>query len=66
VKSAVAEHRFDTGRNIDFKNISILDKATGYMDHVIKEATEIRLQPKNFNRDGGFTFSRSCSDNMFK
>jgi hypothetical protein len=56
-KSTVAEHRFDTGHNIDFKSISVLDKATGYMDCVIKEATEIRLHPKNFNRDGGFTLS---------
>jgi hypothetical protein len=29
------------------------------MDHVIKEAIEITLYPKNFNRDGGFTLSQS-------
>jgi hypothetical protein len=46
-KSAMAEHRFDTRHNIDFKSISILDKATGYTDSIIKEATEIRLQHKN-------------------
>jgi hypothetical protein len=40
-KSAVAEHRFDTGYNIGFKSISVLNRATRYMDHVIKEATEI-------------------------
>jgi hypothetical protein len=43
--SAVAEHRFNTGHNIHFKSISILDKATGYMDCVINEAIEIRLHP---------------------
>jgi hypothetical protein len=45
--------------NIDFSRISILDKATGYRDRKIKEAVEIRLYPRNFNRDGGFTLSRS-------
>jgi hypothetical protein len=58
-KFTMAEHRFDTGHNIDFKGIAILDKATGQMDCVIKEVIEIRLHPKNFNRDGGFTLSRS-------
>jgi hypothetical protein len=57
-KSAMAEHIFETGYNIDL-SISILGKATGYMDCVIKEAIEIRLHPKNFNRDSGFTLSRS-------
>jgi hypothetical protein len=40
-------------------SVSILDKATGCMDHEIKEAIEIRFHPNNFNRDGGFTLSRS-------
>jgi hypothetical protein len=58
-KSAMAEHRNDTGHSIDFKSISILDKATGYMDSIIKEAIEIRLHPNKFNRDSGLTLSRS-------
>jgi hypothetical protein len=29
------------------------------MDHVIKEAIEIRLYPKNFNSDSGFTIGQS-------
>jgi hypothetical protein len=58
-KSTVAEQRFETGHNVDFSSISILDKATGYKDHVIKEAIEIKLYPNNFNRDGGFTLSWS-------
>jgi hypothetical protein len=51
----VAEHRFETGHSIDFSSTSILDKATGNTDHVIKEAIEIRLHPINFNRDRSFT-----------
>jgi hypothetical protein len=60
-KSAAAEHRLNTGRNIHFKSISIPDKATGYMDYVTNEAAEIRLHStqKNFNRDSGFTLSWS-------
>jgi hypothetical protein len=33
---------------------SILDRAAGYMDHLIKEATDIRLNFNNFNRECGF------------
>jgi hypothetical protein len=29
------------------------------MDHVIKEAIEIKLHANNINRDGGFNLSRS-------
>jgi hypothetical protein len=29
------------------------------MDHFIKEATEIRLHPRNFNRDRGFNLNWS-------
>jgi hypothetical protein len=58
-KSVVVEHRFETAHNIDFSSISILDKATGYIDHMIKEATEIMLHPRNLNMDGGFTLSQS-------
>jgi hypothetical protein len=58
-KSAVAEHSINTGHRIDFSSTSVLDKAAGYMDRLVKEAIEIRLNPRNFNRDGGFTLSRS-------
>jgi hypothetical protein len=53
-KSAVAEHKFEMGHNIEFGNTTILGKAPGYMDHTIKEAIEIRLHPRNFNMGGGF------------
>jgi hypothetical protein len=56
-KSAVAEHNFKTGHHIDFSSISVLDKTTGYMDRLVKEAIEIQLSTGNFNRDGGFMLS---------
>jgi hypothetical protein len=40
-KSVVAEHRFKTGHSTVFSNTTILDKATGCMDRIIKEAIEI-------------------------
>jgi hypothetical protein len=44
----VVEHRFETGQSVDFSSISILDKATAFMDRIIKEATEIRLHLRIF------------------
>jgi hypothetical protein len=37
----MAQHRFETEYNINFKSTSILDNATRYMDHIIIEAIEI-------------------------
>jgi hypothetical protein len=47
MKYAMAEHRFEMGHNIDFSSTSILDKATVYMDCVIKEAVEVRFNLRN-------------------
>jgi hypothetical protein len=56
-KSAVVEHNFNTGHRIDFSSTSVLDKTTGYIDCLVKEAIEIRLNTGNFSRDGGFMLS---------
>jgi hypothetical protein len=58
-KSAVAEHSISTGHHIDFNNVSVLDRASGYMNRLVKEAIQIRLNHKNFNSDNGFTLSRA-------
>jgi hypothetical protein len=57
-KSAVAEHSVNTGHCIDFSNTIILDRILSYMDRLLKEPTGIRLNNKNFNRDGGLMLSR--------
>jgi hypothetical protein len=59
-KSAVAEHSINAGHKIDF-NVSVLDRASGYMDRLVKEAIQIRLNQNNINRDNGFTLSRACN-----
>jgi hypothetical protein len=56
-KSAVAEHSVNTGLQIDFSNITILDRISGYMDRVVKEAIHVRLNKVNFNRDNAFNLS---------
>jgi hypothetical protein len=38
----VAEH------SINFKSTTVLARATGYMDHLLKEAVEIQLHSNNF------------------
>jgi hypothetical protein len=55
--SAVAEHSINAGHKIDFNNVSVLDRASGYRDCLVKEAIQIRLN-QNINRDNGFTMSR--------
>jgi hypothetical protein len=57
-KSAVAEHSINAGHKIDFNNVSVLDRASRYMDCLVKEAIQIRLN-QNINRDNGFTMSRA-------
>jgi hypothetical protein len=57
-KYTVAEHELKTGHNNDFSIISIQDKATGFINCMIK-VTEIKLCPRNVNRDKGFTLSQS-------
>jgi flagella basal body P-ring formation protein FlgA len=58
-KSVVAERSINTGHQIDFSNISVLDRASEYMDRLVKEAIQIRLSHKNFNRDNVFTLSQA-------
>jgi hypothetical protein len=40
-----------------FSSTIILDKALVYKECLIKEAMEIRLCPRNFNKDEGFILS---------
>jgi hypothetical protein len=55
-KSAVAEQTINEGHCINF-DTTVLAKKVGYMDCTVKEATEVQLNPDNFNKDIGFTLS---------
>jgi hypothetical protein len=37
---------------------------SGYLDHLVKEAIEIHLMKKNFNRGNGFILSQVWSPTM--
>jgi hypothetical protein len=52
------EHSINTGHQNDF-NVSVVDRASGYIDRLVKEAIQIRLNQNNFNRDNGFTVSQA-------
>jgi hypothetical protein len=58
-KSVVAKLCINTGHKIDFSNVSLFDRASGYMECLVKEAIQIRLNQKNFNRNNGFTLSQA-------
>jgi hypothetical protein len=49
-ESAALEHGVETGHNIEFSSTAMLVKALGYLG-----AIEVRLRPRNFSTDGGFS-----------
>jgi hypothetical protein len=53
-KSALAEHSTEPGYRIKFHETKVLAKTSGWMDRLVKEATEIKLCPDNVNREEGF------------
>jgi hypothetical protein len=67
-KSAVAEHIMNTGQKILFEKTHRLNRTTTYVDHMMKETTEITLHPNNFNQEDSFTLSQTWQPiaNMFK
>jgi hypothetical protein len=51
-KLAMAEYVMDVGHGLKFIKNCRLERAAGYVDHMVREAVEIRLHPSNCNRDG--------------
>jgi hypothetical protein len=59
-KSPIAEYNVDTEHGMKFNSTCRPDKVAGYVEHMVKEATEIQLNLSNINRDGGIMVSLSC------
>jgi hypothetical protein len=49
-KSAVEEHNTILGHQIQLQDNNILSTKSRYMGQMVREATEIKLHPKNMNR----------------
>jgi predicted GIY-YIG superfamily endonuclease len=58
-KSAVAEQSNNLDHCIQLQNTTILSTKSRYMDRMIREATEIEIQPNNMSREDGLRLSRS-------
>jgi hypothetical protein len=58
-KSVVAENRFNHGHLIKLQDTKILFIKSSYMNQLLREATELEIQPHNKNRDDGLNLSRS-------
>jgi hypothetical protein len=57
----MVEHSISVRHHIRLHNTSILSIKPQYMDHIIREVTDIELYPSNMNRKDDFCFTWNLS-----
>jgi len=58
VRHGQTKSLLNIGYEIQFDKTHRLNMTTTYMDCMVKEAIQIQLHAKNFNREAGFTLSQ--------